>query len=294
MVAKRLALTTLYTLHQLQLGNTNWIEAPSLASWNEKGLWLVCLMGVNSNSNKYCHAHTRGRGEIWPVRFSYNPYFSAYFFFQPEQCFSLATNQPQCFGLFFQRSERGHVRSELITPSHTVQHTRSTQLRTLIRLIHLQPLMSKSLKMHGSTDSTVHSAFFSYTSARGGDDVRDSSDAGVTYRTCVSRRSRKKYMFSRAREPDWWVKHLPTAGESAGIRCYQLRLGPVRECVWLGVGEFGRHQWADLVRFDNKKTLRRRLDFFYFFFTLRQRLDSSVFTIQLVQVNVVDSQVASG
>ena len=103
-------------------------------------------MGVNSNSNKYRHAHTRGRGEIWPVRFSYNSYFSACFF-QPEQCFSLATNQPQCFGLFFQRSERGHVRSELITPSHTVQHTQSTQLRTLIRLIHLQPLMSKSLKL---------------------------------------------------------------------------------------------------------------------------------------------------
>ena len=44
----------------------------------------------------------RVRADVGHVRFSYNPYFSAYFFFQPEQYFSLTSNQPeQCFGLFF-------------------------------------------------------------------------------------------------------------------------------------------------------------------------------------------------
>jgi hypothetical protein len=40
---------------------------------------------------------------IGPVHPAYNPYFSACFFFQPEQCFSLTTNQPT---VFFSRHSR--------------------------------------------------------------------------------------------------------------------------------------------------------------------------------------------
>ena len=43
----------------------------------------------------------------FPVRFSYNPYFSV-FIFQQEQCFSLTTNQSeQCFAFFFSAKRIG-------------------------------------------------------------------------------------------------------------------------------------------------------------------------------------------
>jgi len=65
------------------------------------------------------------------------------------------------------------------------------------------------------------------------------SDLPIELVFSQSRRSRKKYMFSR--ESTNWVKHLP-ANRSSGMHpvlssATLVQSGP---CVWLGVGEFGR------------------------------------------------------
>ena len=79
---------------------------------------------------------------LGPVRFSYNPSFSACFF-QLEQCFSLTTNQPeQCFGLFFQRRTRLRLYA---TTGKGYQHGDTTWLSTAMAQVASTSKLSKSV-----------------------------------------------------------------------------------------------------------------------------------------------------